>query len=163
MTTKSNSNSFEAQTATLDAFMALARISFASTERLSGLTLAAARKTVEDCVSAAKAASAISGGQGLDAVQSGFGQAMFERGLSYSREAYEVVAGAQQEAAQLLGQKFALPGIRFPGSENMNEAFNMFTGGFQRLSAMTANNVAAATDAGSKLARQAESSAKKVA
>jgi len=163
MSTKTQINTVVTPADTLDTFFALTNIYLTSSERLSELSLAAARKTVEDCVSATKAAAETTSGRELGAIQSVFGKPAFERALAYSRASFEILVGAQQEAAQLLAPSFSLSGMRFPVSEDWRAASNMFTKGVRDLSAMTTANITAATDAGSKMAARAESAAKNAA
>jgi len=150
MSTKTPINNIAAQTDAVDAFLALARIYLTSTERLSGLALTIARTTLDDCVSATQAASRMVSSRDLSTLTGVLGQPALERTLAYSRDTLEIITAAQQEAAQVLSHKFVLPGVGFPVATDWNAALEMFTRGVRELSAATAANVAAATDAGSK-------------
>ncbi|NMG74310.1 phasin family protein [Aromatoleum diolicum] len=162
MSTKSINN-IAAQTHAVDAFLDLARIYLASTERLSELALSAARTTLDDCASATQAASRMINSRDLSALNEVLGQPVFERTLAYSRNAMEIITQGQQEAAQVLSQKFPLAGVGFPVTADWNAALEMFTRGVRELSAATAANVTAATDAGSKFAAGATLVPKKAA
>lgn len=159
MSTKTTANKAAAQTDAVDALLALTNIYFSSAERLSELALANARKTVEDCVSVTADASAIGKGRESDALQSVFGQPAIERAMTYSRNAFEILTQAQQEAMQVLGKQFSMPQM----SGDWRAGFDLFTRNFRDLSSMTAANVSAAADAGSKMVADAERAAKKVA
>lgn len=163
MSTKTTANNAAAQTDAVDALLALTNIYFSSAERLSELALANARKTVEDCVSVTADASATRKGRESDALQSVFGQPAIERAMTYSRSAFEILTQAQQEAMQVLGKQFSMPQMQFPLSGDWRAGFDLFTRNFRDLSSMTAANVSAAADAGSKLVADAERAAKKVA
>lgn len=163
MSTKSPINNIAVQTDTVDAFLALARIYLAGTERLSELALTIARTSLDDCASATQAASRVINSRDMNALTGILGQPVLERALDYSRSTMEIITQAQQEAAQVLSQKFSLPGVAFPVTADWNAALEMFTRGIRELSAATATNVAAAADAGSKMAAGANWVPKKAA
>lgn len=139
----------------LDTYLALSRICFASSERLSGLTLETARNSVEDCVTAARG-----NPLGPQAWQSAFGQPAIERARSYSRGTYEILVGAQVEAAQVLGSRLAMP---FPFSGDWMSAVDRFSRGIRELAASGAASVAAAANIASEEAAKNGQADRKVA
>lgn len=163
MNTKTSVNSTATQTDAIDALLALTNIYFSSAERLSELALSNARKTVEDCVSMTADASAIGKGRDPDALKSVFGQPAFERAMTCSRDAFEILSEAQQEAIQVLGKQFSMSRVQFPIPGDWRAGFDLFTRSFRDLSSMTAANVNATADAGSKMVADAERAVKRVA
>lgn len=163
MSTTTTTNNTAAQTDAIHALLALTNIYFSSAERLSELALSNARKTVEDCVSVTADASAIGKGRDPDALQSVFGQPAFERVIACSRDAFEILSEAQQEAIQVLGKQFSMSRVQFPMPGDWRTGFDLFTRSFRNLSSMTAANVNATADAGSKMIADAERAVKKVA
>lgn len=127
----------------LDAYLALSRIYFASTERLSDLALETARSAVEDCVAAARLAAVKEGAPGLQAWQSIFGEPAIARARNYTRGSYEILVGAQSEAAQLLGGHLTLPAMQFPLADDLMSAFGRFSKDVRELAVASAANVAA--------------------
>lgn len=147
----------------LDAYLALSRIYFASSERLSELALETARSSVEDCVAATRLAAEMGGSLNPKAWQSALGQPVFERARAFTRSTYEILAGAQAEAAQVLASQSAFPAMRFPLSENWMSAFDRFSRGMRDFSAMSAANVAAAGESVAEIAARADLLAKRAA
>lgn len=163
MSTKTSTSNVAAQTDVIDALLALTRIYFASAERLSELALTAARKTVEDCASVARDASSMSRSRESGQLESAFGQPAFERASAFSRSTFEIVSGAQQEAARVLGQQFFLHPMAFAMPGDVSAGFDLFNRGVRDLWSTAAANVTAAADAGSRLTADAESLAKRAA
>lgn len=142
----------------LDTYLALSRICFASSERLSELTLETARNSVDDCVTAARG-----NPLGPQAWQSAFGQPAIERARSYSRSTYEILVGAQAEAAQVLGSRLAMPALQFPLSGDWMSAVDRFSRGIRELAASGAASVAAAANIASEEAAKNGQADRKVA
>ncbi|MDX5409193.1 MAG: phasin family protein [Thauera sp.] len=163
MTTKPKVSLTTLQTATVDTFIELARIHLASTERLSALALSTARTSLDDCVAATQAASSMTGGGDAGAFVAKLGKPLLERSLAYSRTVMEICAEAQSEAQQVVAHRFGVPEFRIPVAQDWHAGVDMFTRGVRELSTMTTNNLAAASDAGARMADSMHAAAKKVA
>lgn len=163
MSTKSNINHAARPGDVLNAFLALSRIYFASTERLSGLVLETARTSLEDCAAAARLAAETGGRVSPEAWQATLGQPVFERARACTRGTYEILAGAQAEAAQVLSAQLAFPAMRFPLTDDWMSAVDRFSRGVRKFSAMSAANVAAATENASEIAARADLLARQAA
>lgn len=142
MSTKSPNNHAARPSDILDTYLALSRIYFASSERLSELTLETARSSVEDCVAATRLGTTTDGRFSPQVWQSVFGQPAIEHALSYTRSACEILIGAQADAAQVLGQRLAMPAMQFPLSDDWMSAFGRFSQGIRELAATGAANIA---------------------
>lgn len=163
MSTKPQNNHAARPGDMLDTFLAISRIYFASSERLSELALEAARSSVEDCVAAARLGIAQDGHFNLQGWQSAFAQPAIERARSYTRSTYEILVGAQADAARVLGQRLAMPPMQFPLSDDWMSAFDRFSRGIRELAATGAANTAAAANIPSEEAAKADVLARKAA
>ncbi len=163
MSTKPQVNMTTLQAATVDTFIALARIYLTSTERLSALASNTARTCFDDCAAATQAASSMTGGRDAGALITTLGKPLLERSLAYSRTVMEICVEAQSEAQQVVANRFGMPEFRIPVAQDWHAGVDMFTRGVRELSTMTTDNLAAATNAGARLADSMHAAGKKVA
>lgn len=131
--------------------------------RLSELALETTRQAVEDCVSATKTGFRVSSAPDLNAFQSALGQPVLEKALAYSCDAFQIVARAQAEAAQVMFREFSLSSARLQAPDSWSAAVTMFNRGVRDLSAMSEANLEAAVDARAKMSAGLESLAKHAA
>lgn len=135
MSTQSDLSRARDFTQATEVFLALSSIYLDRTEQLSRAGLTFTRAALEDCVTASRAAGAAKRPGDPAALPFALGQSLLEHALTYGRDAFACVTGAQVEAATLLGQKFALPGAHFPVPGDWAAAVEMYSRGFRDLSA----------------------------
>lgn len=164
MSTKSQLNNAALQSdSIINAYLALSRIYFASTERLTLLALETAHGSFEDSVAATRLTVAMGDSATPKVWQAAIGQPAVERVRAFTHSTYEILADAQAQVLQVLGSQLAFPAMRFPLSEDWTSAFERFSRGMRDFSAMSATNVAAATKNISEIAAKADLLAKKAA
>lgn len=156
MTIQSRATSLAFQADAVDAFLAYARIYFASTERLTEIFLMTSRGAFDDCAAATNA-SATSAGPTASAAHVALRQAMVDRTLTFSRDVYETMTRTHLEAAKLFADRIAVHGVHLPSSafafhDHWNDAFSMFVRGITDLSETTGSLMAQPTVAAQRKA-----------
>lgn len=150
-------------TAAANTFLTLSRVYLESLERLTALNLNAAREALESCAAANKTLSEVKSGEDFGKFLSGFGQPMLEKAVAHSRNAYEVIAKAQEELASVIKEQFAHPQMPWPGLAGGNALSEMFTKGLQQFTAAAKDNFAAASEASSRVVAATTSNPRKIA
>ncbi len=149
--------------AATNSFLTLSQLYLSGIEDISSLNLKAAREVLEDYASAAKALSAPTAGKDYANVLSEFGQPMFAKAVTHSRNMWEVMAKTQTEMSAVFKDQLALPQMAWAGAGDWNELSAMFTKGFKQFTDSATDNSKAATDASVKAISETTSSAKKAA
>lgn len=164
MSTKSQPNNAALQSDNiLNAYLALTRIYFASTERLTLLAMETAQSSLEDSVAATRLTVAMGENANPKIWQTSLGQPAVERVRALTNSTYEILAEAQAQVLQVLGSQMAFPAMRFPLSEDWTSVFERFSQGMRDFSAMSAASVAAATENVSEITARADRLIKKAA
>jgi phasin family protein len=93
--------------ATVDSLLAVANTALATAERIAALNLSAARTSLEDSTSAAKAILAVKSPGDAAALQSAIVQPAVAKAVDYSRSLFEISTESQQQFAKMLEGQFA--------------------------------------------------------
>jgi phasin family protein len=93
--------------ATVDSLLAVANTALATAERIAALNLSAARTSLEDSTSAAKAILAVKNPGDAAALQSSIVQPAVAKAVDYSRSLFEISTESQQQFAKMLEGQFA--------------------------------------------------------
>ena len=149
-----------ANTASADSVSKLSAVYMDGFMRLSALGLSTCRDTFEAC-SAALAESP--GGQPATSLPAVLGQAAFEKSVEYSRSAYEIIASTQEQFTRTLLDQFSRINIGASMPANWSAMGDMITKASQQFTDIAADNVRAATDAGSDVVTKVTQQAKRVA
>jgi phasin family protein len=89
----------------LDAAIGIARVNFATLEKLAALNIAAAKDTFEDGTGYAKTLAAATDPQALVNLNARAGQPALEKAVAYSRNVYEILSQASGEIGRLVEQR----------------------------------------------------------
>lgn len=90
-----------ANKASVENLMTVAKITFASVERLAALNLNTARSSLEDGVANAKALLAVKDVKELLALQTSLAQPTVEKAVAYSRSVFEIASQTRDEVAKI--------------------------------------------------------------
>lgn len=153
-------DTLNANTASADSMSHLSAVYMDGVMRLSALGLSTCRDTYEAC-SAALAES--TGGQPAPSLPAVLGQAAFDKSVEYSRSAYEIIASTQEQFTRTLLDQFSRVNIGASMPTNWSAMGDMITKGSQQFTDIAADNVRAATDAGSEAVARVTQQAKQVA
>ncbi|HQU90215.1 MAG TPA: phasin family protein [Denitromonas sp.] len=131
-------------------FLTLSKVYLRSLEDLSSLNLKIAREALDDCASATQALSAPMDSKAYTKCLSGLGQPMLNKAVAHSREICDVMANTHKEMTSVIKAQLAQPQMAWPGAGDWNAMQDMFTKGFEQLTASATKNFAAVTDASTK-------------
>jgi phasin family protein len=90
-----------ANKASVENLLTVAKISFASVERLAALNLNTARASLEDGVANTKAMLAVKDVKDLVALQASLAQPAVEKAVAYSRSVFEIATQTRDEVAKI--------------------------------------------------------------
>ncbi len=97
-----------AQSAALESFLAMSRISLGGTERLSELNSAALREAITDSAAVVGAFSQVTLVPDLQEIQSKLLAPMMNKALAYTRSVQEVAVETQQEISRLMQSQLSV-------------------------------------------------------
>ncbi|PKO31845.1 MAG: hypothetical protein CVU34_16810 [Betaproteobacteria bacterium HGW-Betaproteobacteria-7] len=128
--------------------------------RLSALGLSTWRDSFEACSTALADRNCDQPRTSIPAV---LGQAALDKSVEYSRNAYEIIATTQEQFARTLLDQFSQINIGANMQESWSAMGDMMTKGSQQFTDIAADNVRAATDAGSDVVTKVTQQAKRAA
>jgi len=104
--TITNSGTY-AQSAVLDSFLEISRLSLNNAARLADLNTAALRETFTGSAAAVHAFAGITSAAEMQAIQSKLVAPMMDKALAYGRSVHDVAAQTQQEISKLMQSQLA--------------------------------------------------------
>jgi phasin family protein len=89
----------------IDAAIGIARLNFATAEKLAALNFTAAKDAFEDATGYAKTLAGVTDPQALVSLNARAGQPALEKAVAYSRNVYEILSQANGEIGRLVEQR----------------------------------------------------------
>lgn len=144
-----------------DSFMALSKIAFSSVERLAALNLSTARAALDDGFAASGTMLQVGA---TKAPQGSMPTKAAENAVAYFRDMQKIAAETQQEITKVVTSYSSHLGLGSNASASWAKGFEMFKGAADQITAMTAANSKAISDAATAhMAGPAASDSRKVA
>ncbi|MDT3672454.1 MAG: phasin family protein [Aromatoleum sp.] len=132
--------------AMVDAVRTISSLYMTSAQRLLELNLNTMRESVEKTAEATRSTSGARSPQELQGVF----QPMLDCAQEYSRDAFEIIVGTQQEVMKVMLTQFAGPNSMFSLPTDWSAAFDAFNTGVRRFSTMATENATEAVEAGQR-------------
>lgn len=134
-------------TAAVETAQSLSTVYLENIELLLDLNLKTARDATEAFSAASKTIAAATTPLELQNVASGLSQPLWERSLTYSRRAYEIIANTNQQMSKVIIGQISNTQLTAGVPESWTALVEAFSKNVQQFSAIAASNVAAVSEA----------------